>query len=486
MRTRPHKKALRLGSASSPNKCAQLTSYLSMPHQAFLQIAALFGVALTTNLTLQAQEPRLRLQAAEGAPASETHELSWFAIAGRSYDLKTSPDLYSWNGMSGFPVAGNGEEMKQNITLDSAPSFYRLNEIREQKRNLPVPADGRRIDSQAELDGPKWPETYGEGHVTLWYDGKFAAYSVTIDDNNYNDVPYWLSLSEEYGWKFTWFVIVHPYVWDIYNDAPGSNTGYFGTLAEWKTLHDLGHDIQLHGSCSEMNDLTAADYQDHVQRSINVLETNVGTEILTYAYPCGATSNGEHDYRSVISNYMIGARGTSGGVTPIHLLDYLNTKSLGGNSLVDGEPSSRFSRYNTVRNFDYSQYRGWCVTLYHGMNGGPSAALEELLDWVKAHEDEFWVAPFTDVAKYSQERESSTLDFLSVEPDQIEFTIVDNMDDAIFDHPVTVKIRLDNSWSTVQASQGGQSIDAKIVEHEGNNYALVYPVPDQGVVVVTQ
>lgn len=301
-----------------------------------------------------------------------------------------------------------------------------------------------------------------------------------------NDTPYWLDLAEEYGWKFTWFVIVHPYVWDIYNDVPGSNTGYFGTLAEWKTMHDLGHDIQLHGSCSSMNKLTATDYEDHIVRSIDVLESNTGTKILTYAYPCGTTGYNGHNYRAIIGDYLIGARGTTGGVTPIHLLDYLNTKSLGSNSLDNDEPSSTFSRYNTVRSYLYSQYRGWCVTLYHNVGGGPNSGLEATLDWVKAHEDEFWVAPFTDVAKYAQERESATLDFTSVGPDEITFTIVDRMDDAIFDHPLTVKIRLDNTWSGIQATQGGQTIQAKIVQHAGNPYAYVYPVPDQGVVTVSK
>jgi peptidoglycan/xylan/chitin deacetylase (PgdA/CDA1 family) len=356
----------------------------------------------------------------------------------------------------------------------------------EQLLNLPVPEDGTRFDSYAEFEGPRWPKAYGEGHVTLWRGGKFAAYSITIDDNNSPDWPFWLEVAETYGWKLTWFVIVHPYVWDIYNDIPGSNTGYFGTLEAFRLLGEAGHDIQLHGACGAMNTLDAEAYEDHLVRSMQVLEEAIGAPILTYAYPCGSLSSddGQHDYREIISRHMIGARGTTGGTTPVHLLDYLNTRSLGVNGLVDGEPSTAFGRIHDKRSFLYSQYRGWCVTLYHGLNEAGKARTLETLDYVKANEDIFWVAPFTDVAKYAQQRESSTLDISLVQPDRIEFDVTDRMKDPVFDHPLTVKLRLDATWTGVVARQDGALIEASVVEHEGVPYAYVEAVPDRGRVVL--
>lgn len=352
--------------------------------------------------------------------------------------------------------------------------------------NLPVPDDGTRYDSYAEFDGPAWPSIYGEGHVTLWHDDKFAAYSITIDDNNTPDFDWWLDVADTYGWKFTWFVIIHPYVWDIYNDVPGSNTGYFGTLEEWGDMHALGHDIQLHGACGQMNTLTEAQYEQHVILSRDLLSGATGAPVITFAYPCGTLSYGTEDYYSIIADTMIAARGTSGGVTPVHLVDYLNTKSLGVNALVDGEPGTLFERvYNGTRPFLYSQYRGWCVTLYHGMSDQASKdAAIETFDYVKANEDYFWVAPFTDVAMYAQERESSNLDITTVTSNRIEFTLTDDMDDTIFTHPLTVKIRLSSNWTSISATQNGSPIPASLVTYDSNTYALVYAVPDQGPVVI--
>lgn len=418
-------------------------------------------------------------------------EVVWATETGVLYNLEESPDMENWNSVYQSPIEGVGEPMRYEVISEGANRFFRLLEeeaSRDQLLNLPLPEDKTRYDSYSEFDGPRWPESYGEGHVTLWGNGKFAAYSITIDDNNSPDFPFWLEVEEDYGWKFTWFVIVHPYVWDIYNDEPGSNTGYFGTLQEFADLATLGHDIQLHGACSAMNSLSAEDYEDHIVRSVEVLGNAVGSRILTFAYPCGKTvsADGTADYLEIIGKYMIGARGTPGGVTPVHLLNYLNTNSLGVNALVDGNPNNLFARYNDPRSFLYSQYRGWCVTLYHGLSDSAKVQARETFDFVKSHEEEFWVAPFTAVAKYAQERESATLSITLVETDRIEFSVSDRMDDTVFDHPLTIKLRLDQNWSGLEAEQDGQPVEANIVVHETIPYAMIKAIPDRGLVVLNR
>ena len=418
----------------------------------------------------------------------ENNEIVLQTKSGKLYNLQESFNFKDWASAAGFPREGTGESIHHAFTAEDSALFFRIIEQNPQLLNLTVPEDGLRMHAYSEFEGPKWPTNYGEGHVTLWHEGKFAAYSITIDDNNSPDFPFWLEVSDTYGWKFTWFVIVHPYVWDIYQDEPGSNTGYFGTLDEFKTLHDLGHDIQLHGACGEMNDLSAEDYEDHIVRSVNILEGATGSRILTFAYPCGKLTSGDglHDYHEIISRHMIGARGTTGGVTPVHLLDYLNTRSLGVNNLAGGGPGSLFEKvYDNSRSLKYSYYRGWCVTLYHGLSDEAArASALETFDYVKANEDRFWVAPFTDVAKYAQERESHSLEILSVEQGRIEFSITDRMNDTIYNHPLTVKFRVADDWSKVSATQGGEPVASRIVEHEGAVYALVEAVPDRGKVIL--
>lgn len=133
-----------------------------------LSLLTLGAMAASLPHPLSAQMATLSIEDETDNQTPATHELTWTAIAGRDYNLETSPDLSSWDPMPGFPVPGSGDEEREPIQFSGAPAFFRLEEITEQLLNLPVPGDGTRIDTQAELDGPKWPDTYGEGHVTLY------------------------------------------------------------------------------------------------------------------------------------------------------------------------------------------------------------------------------------------------------------------------------------------------------------------------------
>lgn len=350
--------------------------------------------------------------------------------------------------------------------------------------NLPLPESG--LHYNAEQLRPRWPERHGEGVISLWGDDKHAALSVTIDDNNAPDIPFWQEMSKEFGWKFTWFVIVHPMMWDIFEDKPGTNTGYFGSAEDFKPLHDQGHEIGLHGSCKVMNDLDADTYRLHIGKSRAHLESVIGNTILTYAYPCGAT--GENGiYRKVIGETMIGARGTSGGPTPVHLADFLQTNSMGAANLGNAQTRRRFQMLNDPdRPLKYSYYRGWPVLLYHNVGDeSKQAGVRKTFEAIKEKEDQFWIQPFGTVAAYAQQRATAELNMTSVTPDRIVFTLSDRMDDEIFQVPLTVKIRVDG-WDNAAAKQGDSLLNTRVVQHEGRAYVLVDAVPDRGPVILIQ
>ena len=67
---------------------------------------------------------------------------------------------------------------------------------------------------------------------------------------------------------------------------------------------------------------------------------------------------------------------------------------------------------------------------------------------------------------------------------RIALSLADRMDDALFDEPLTLKVRLPDAWRGVRATQGGKVIAAAFVEHDGAPYALVDAVPDRGEIVL--
>lgn len=350
----------------------------------------------------------------------------------------------------------------------------------EQLLNLPLPSDGLRYHSYSELD-IQWPATHGAGSVCLWGDDRFAAVSITIDDNNTPDFPFWQQVSADNGWKLTWFVIVTPYLWDIYNNVPGSNTGYYGTALQFKTLYDEGHEVELHGSAGSMNDLSDVDYEDHVVRSINHLESVIGNKITTFAYPSGEVDRGDgtKSFLTIAGNHLISARGTSGGATPVTNQDYLQTKSMGTASNLDPATSNWAKMEQKPVNLKYSAYRGWAVCLFHKVQNQTETLTT--MNFIKAGENagKYWVKPYSHVARYAQERESSTLGVTAVSASKIAFTLTDRMHDGIFNVPLTVKFRT-NGWTGAVARQNGNPVPVRMVTNAGANYALVDAVPDQG------
>jgi peptidoglycan/xylan/chitin deacetylase (PgdA/CDA1 family) len=351
--------------------------------------------------------------------------------------------------------------------------------------NLPEPAAGTtRYATVAEVE-KKWPSTHGAGSICFWGDDKFAAVSLTIDDNNYPDVTFWRQVSAEFGWKLTWFLIVYPGMWDIYNNVPGNNIGYNGSAAQWKTLYDEGHEIGLHGNCGSMNELSEAGYQEHMELGIAHLESVISNNIVSYAYPCGTVDSptASSGYRNVCSNMFIGARGTTGGSTSPFTGDYMNTHSMGASfsqAWFDLMEDSTRTPVNSL-------YRGWAVFLWHGLLGDTNkiAGAYQVFNYLAANEDKYWIKKFGEVARYAQERESGVLNITSVAADQIQFTLTDSMTNSLFNYPLTVKFRVDN-WADAVAVQNGQSIPVSLMTYSNSTYALVQAVPDQGTVVLSK
>ena len=68
--------------------------------------------------------------------------------------------------------------------------------------------------------------------------------------------------------------------------------------------------------------------------------------------------------------------------------------------------------------------------------------------------------------------------------DRIEMTLTDEMDDMLYDVPLTVKIRLPDGWANLTAEQAGRPMPVSLVSRENARYALVDAVPDRGRIVL--
>jgi len=324
-----------------------------------------------------------------------------------------------------------------------------------------------------ELTDRVWPAKPGEAAVCLWADDKLAAASITIDDNWAPDHPWWIAMGEKTGFRFTWFVIT---------ERVGG--GLWGTWDDFRKLKTLGHDVQSHTVSHLRGELDiVAEYRD----SKATLEKEIPDHrVIVLAYP-----GGKHTVQNdpaVAARYYIAGRGTVGAPNQANRTDYLQTNS----ATINEELVNKILDKEQLKRGLYGYYRGWLCSHYHGVRYGKTdeekqANAEKIaanLMYLKSKEADVWVGLFREVVLYGQQRDTATLKVAAADDKGIRFVLTDRMDDALYSFPLTVKVRVDNAWTTVAATQGDKPVEARLVEHEGGKFALVKAVPDRGEVTL--
>lgn len=303
-----------------------------------------------------------------------------------------------------------------------------------------------------------WPTDIGDANVCLWSDDKIAAASLTIDDNIESDHAWWLSMQSTYNLNFTWFIILNSVTsWDKY-----------------QTLIDAGNEIQGHDDCY-INDTGDETYKYFLELTKNTINSNlINNKCITYAYPCG-----KQDKSHVAREVYISMRGVTGKMNEVNKANYLDLNS---RSATNDAHDIRILLDPDEKLWNVAYYRGWASYHYHTAN---RETTEPFLSTLSEKTDSIWVGMYSEVARYAQERDSHTLTVDENTSSVIKFTLTDKMHDEYFNFPLSVKIRIDNSWSTLFATQNGVSIVSKIIEFENNKYALVKAIPDKGQVIIS-
>lgn len=336
-----------------------------------------------------------------------------------------------------------------------------------------------------ELTGIAWPAKVGEAAVCLWHDDKLAALSITIDDNSAPDIPWWREKAAAHGFRATWFVIT--------DRISGSNR-IWGTWEQYQQLLDEGHGIESHTMQHLHTDKGPAGGQWSIEweyaESLKLLHQNLkGPRSATLAYPGGP--NSKLNDRALAARLYRAARGGSGFPNPANRIDYFAINGMSGFHVGDRAPDLKPAPWADLRNLvDPSLYqgrahRGWAVVLAHLVNEKARPGWENLFVFIDANREKLWVGLFTDVAKYGQQRDTATLSVTENSPERIQFLITDEMDDAYFDHPLSVKLRVPDAWAAVSAMQNGKPLIVRRLVHEGAVYAIVQAVPDRGRVTVS-
>jgi len=130
----------------------------------------------------------------------------------------------------------------------------------------------------------------------------------------------------------------------------------------------------------------------------------------------------------------------------------------------------------------------WLVLVFHGVNGigwkpKTDADLKEYFGDIKAKEDKLWVATFQDVGKYMRERMHGSVRSYK-DGDGISVVLRDELTDASYDLPLTLKTYVPAPWRAAEIRQGNRTQRVEVVRDHAAGYVMYQAAPNAEVVTV--
>ncbi|RZK62423.1 MAG: T9SS type A sorting domain-containing protein [Hymenobacter sp.] len=304
--------------------------------------------------------------------------------------------------------------------------------------------------------------------VATWRQFKTAAVSYTLDDNTSNQLPVAIPLFDQYGFKTTLFTV----------------TNWGPNWAGLRTASANGHEVTSHTvTHPSLGTLTIAQQVAELQNSQTTIKANVPTaKCETVAYPNCVLG----DVPTIQASYIAG-RICSGQIMPSTPTDFYNLSSI----ITGNTGSVQLAADFNTRVTSAKTSGGWCVFLTHGINadGGysptQSTELAAHLAYMDANRADYWVGTFSDVVKYIKERNAAVLTETTVSATQYSLAVTDNLPDAVYNAPITVRRLLPATWPSAAVTQGGVAVASTISTVSGVKYVVFDVVPDQGTVQLT-
>jgi sialate O-acetylesterase len=235
--------------------------------------------------------------------------------------------------------------------------------------------------------------------TTSVWNGKQCAVVLTYDDAIDVDLDNALPALDSLGLRGTFYLI-------------GSSAVVAKRLPEWRRAAQRGHELGNHalmhpcdGSLpgrsfvtpdNDLSKYTVRRAVAEIRATNTLLQAIDGKTARTFAYPCGDRQIGGVNFYDQLKTDFVAARGVTGGLqTPAQVqLDNVDCYSINGQSAA----------YMLDLVKKAQQSHTLLVFLFHGVGGGHSLNVElgahrQLLRYLKAHEQDIWVAPMVEVAE---------------------------------------------------------------------------------------
>jgi peptidoglycan/xylan/chitin deacetylase (PgdA/CDA1 family) len=132
----------------------------------------------------------------------------------------------------------------------------------------------------------------------------------------------------------------------------------------------------------------------------------------------------------------------------------------------------------------------WLVLVFHGIDSlgwewTPIPKLDTYFNYIKAKENNLWIATFGDVTKYMRERKEAEINY-AFGQGQISVELTHGLKQAFYDLPLTLKTYIPGDWKQAKVVQGDVTQTVGIQHDDQGAFVLYQAKPNTDKILLTQ
>lgn len=344
--------------------------------------------------------------------------------------------------------------------------------------------------------------------IAKWYHDKKSAFSFSFDDGFISQYENVGPILNQFNFNGT-FYILPPYL----TEDPNDRIWRYGTWPMFIEMSFDGHEIGSHtmnhlhlpeltiGDINQEGTLLYELYQS--QDSIN--QRLPHQKCITLAYPFA-----EHNdlVDSIASLFYESARadglnpnGSSVEDSLWHQLNAIEVYFTGPRTSV----SDDMEELQFMKDWIDSSISNntWGIMLAHevvpqdSLAGLISAGAYEpisnewftlLCEWISAKSiaDEVWIETVANVTRYIKERDNAIQSILTWDEQSIQLSIDDELDDTIYDFPLTIFVKVPDSWELALLNQEGSLDTLEVFERDSDYVVMADVIPNGSLITINK
>ena len=301
--------------------------------------------------------------------------------------------------------------------------------------------------------------------IAPFYNFKQGALSITFDDGHPIQFIKVVPLLNERNIPATFYIITC-----FLRDSAYKKMVFDAYLAH----HEIGSHTVGHYNLTQLNNSDVVSELCQSQKDINALcGKNYCTSL---AYPFGCYND---SITQIAKKYYLSARPVLGSYNSMKSLDQYKLKSW-----VFAPGKIEIDDFNHC--VEYASAGLWLIEIFHGIDsfGNYPIKLNDLrnhLDYVKTLESVMWFATVSSVVKYHEESKSANVVCQDCNDSVYKIRLTHNLNDTIYNLPLSVKLKIPNHWDSIQVS-GGEMLTTQY--SNGFQYVLFNAKPNNQLVEI--